>query len=271
MKRIADFAIPSLKIRKNTKNPAPANTSLEFMLDKAQTEQERDPRFLAKLQSALNAGGVHPTAILVVNTLLDLAKHPKYQEKLREEIRQKNVEVSGNWDQHAFDTLYKLDSALKESLRFNPATLTAYSRELLMDCELSSGLRLRKGQLICVPSCSKQKDENIFAEPDKYDALRSYNEDANMHRARPFKSLDEHAHRWGAGRSACPGRFMANIIVTVILVRLLDEYDFQLAPSRGRPDSTMTHEFIWLTLGARLMVKRRVKNSGIVYGTVAQI
>jgi cytochrome P450 len=134
-----------------------------------------------------------------------------------------------------------------------------------MDCELSNGLSLKKGQLICVPSCSKQKDDAFFTDADNYDALRIYNQNLDEHRARPFKSLDEHANRWGAGRSACPGRFLANIIVKIILTKLIDEFDFMLAPSEGRPDSTMAHEFIWLKLGAKLMVKRRTKNSGIVY------
>lgn len=265
MNRIADFAIPGLEERKRTSHPPPATTSLAWMLDKAHAPQEEKPQFLAKLQSALNAGGVHPTAILVVNTLMDLAKHPIYQDMIREEIRQKHLEVHGNWNQLAFDSLDKLDSVLKETLRFNPATLTAYSREILMDCELSSGVRLKKGQLICVPSCSKQKDARIFSEPDKYDTLRSYNANLAEHHARPFKSLDEHAHRWGAGRPACPGRLMASLVVKVILVKLIDEYDFKLTLSEGRPDSTMAHEFIWMKLGAKIDVKRRAENSGILY------
>ena len=58
--------------------PPPALTTLSWMLGKARTEQETNPRFLARLHSALNVGGVYPTAILVANTLFGLAKHPEY-------------------------------------------------------------------------------------------------------------------------------------------------------------------------------------------------
>jgi cytochrome P450 len=265
MKKISSYAIPGLEQRRRSDNPPRSLTTLDNMMDIAQTEQESDPKFVAKLQSALNAGGVHPTAILVVNVLFDLAKYPQFQDILRDEIRAKHREVKGNWDHKAFDTLHKLDSALKETLRFNPATLTAYTRVIQEDCELSSGLRLRKGQLICVPSCSSQKDPIAFPEPDRYDALRSYNEAQDGKHVRPFKGIDEHAHRWGAGRSACPGRFLASLIVKVMLVKLLDDFEFKLEPKTSRPDSTMMHEFIWVSLNAKLMVKRRDDSCGIMY------
>lgn len=265
MQRISDYAIPGLEERRTMEKPPRTLTTLENMLDLATTAQESDPRFVAKLQSALNAGGVHPTAILVVNVLFDLAEHPDFQDIIRAEIRAKHSDVNGHWDQKAFDTLEKLDSTLKETLRFNPATLAAYTRVIQQDCELSTGLRLRKGQMICVPSCSSQKDPIAFPDPGKYDALRSYKQAQEGKLVRPFKSIDEHAHRWGAGRSACPGRFFATLVVKVILVKLLDEFEFRLRPGTSRLDSTMAHEFIWVSLNAQLLVKRRSDSCSIQY------
>jgi hypothetical protein len=171
---------------------------------------------------------------------------------------------NGSWDHEALNTLYKLDLMLKETLRFNPSTLTVYARVMKNDCTLCNGLRLQRGQLICAPSCSSQKDPNAFPESNRYDVLRSYNEAQNGKHIRPLKGLDEHAHRRGTGRSACPARFLASLIVKMIVVKLLDEYEVAHEPKTGRLDSTMAHEFIWVSLRAKLMVRHRKNSRRIV-------
>lgn len=64
------------------------------------------------------------------------------------------------------------------------------------------------------------------------------------------------------------GSVHGSLIIKRILVKLIDEFDFILAPSKRRPDSTMAHKFIWLKSSARTVSKRSAKNSGIAYYTV---
>lgn len=61
----------------------------------------------------------------------------------------------------------------------------------------------------------------MYPEPRPYDALRPFH-DLERHRVQPFKNVKGDDHRWGVGRWACPGRFIASIVSKIILARLLD-------------------------------------------------
>jgi cytochrome P450 len=112
-------------------------------------------------------------------------------------------------------------------------------------------------------------DPAIFPNPRAYDALRAFNEGLDQHRAQPFRSVDSKDHRWGAGRWACPGRSIASLISKVILVKLLDEYDFSFVPDKQgiakRPATQIMHEFVFMGPEAIMFTRRREKNSGIVF------
>lgn len=264
-RNMASFVVPEAKMRQELVDPPKASDLLSWMMEKARNPQENDPNFLTLLQAVIAAGATHTTAILIFNTLFDLATHPHFLDVIREEISAQHEENQGTWDQKAFDCLYKLDSAMKETVRLNPASLTVYSRMMLDNHTLSNGVTLKKGSMICVSSCSKQFDHSVFPDPETYDALRAYNLNLDAHRAQPFKSIDDDGLRWGTGRWACPGRFLASLEAKVILVKILDEYDFKLQDGQKRPSSITIHEFIFANEHARLQMRRRKKRSGLPY------
>ncbi|KAK5634672.1 hypothetical protein RRF57_010385 [Xylaria bambusicola] len=49
-----------------------------------------------------------------------------------------------------------------------------------------------------------------------------------------FASTAEDAFAWGAGSHVCPGRFMAEVTIKLILIRLTTKYDMKL--SEGGPE-----------------------------------
>ena len=255
---------PRLKQRKLEKTQPEPTDLLSWMIKDARNEQEADPQVLAELLAALAAGGIYSSANLIVSTLLDLTANPHFLEEIREEISAKQTEVNGNWDYAAFNSLHKLDSALKETVRLTPGSLTTYSRVMLDDHTLSNGLTLKKGQFICVSSFCRSKDPRVYDNPETYDALRAYNHDLQDHLARPFRNVYDDL-RWGAGRWACAGRYLATLVVKVILVKLIDEFDFQFPDGPSRPPNSVLHEFIFIDPSTKLMMRRRKSDSGIVY------
>ena len=261
---MADFVVPEAKRRAANPYAAPATDMLFWMMEKADG-QESDPKFLTLLQAVLAAGGTHTTAILTFNTLCDLATHPHFQQEIREEIKMMHKETKGVWDHAAFNSLLKLDSAMKETMRITPASLTAYSRFMVRDHTLSNGVTLQKGQMICVSSCSRQRDPAVFPEPDSYNALRAYNENLKNHVNKPFKSVDSDGLRWGAGRWACPGRFLASLEAKIILVKLISKFDFKLRDGHARPPSITAHEFIFANERAQLIIRRRPDTLEVAY------
>jgi cytochrome P450 len=235
------------------------------MIEDARDSKESDPYMLTQLLAALSAGGTYSVANLIVGVLLDLVDNPKFLAEMREEIQVKHAQVDGVWDHAAFNSLLKLDSAMKETARLSPGSNTTYSRVMLKKHTLSNGVCLERGQFICVNSYCRSKDPKIFHDPEKYDALRAYNDDLEEHTARPFKVVHGEDFRWGSGRWACAGRYIAALVAKVILVRLLDEYEFEFSGSDKRPTNMTLHEFVFVNPSVKLRARRREYNSGIAY------
>lgn len=199
-----------------------------------------------------------------MSTILDLVAHPHFLEEIRKEIHEQQEAVNGLWDQDAFQNLHKLESAMKESARLSPGSSTTFSRVLLEDYTLSDGTELKKGQFVCVSSYCRSQDPAYVTDPQTYNALRAYEQDFSDHLARPFKNVYGDEYRWGAGRWACAGRFLATMVVKIILVKLLDEFDFEFLTGK-KPSITIIHEFLFIHPETKLLMRRKAKASGIKF------
>ena len=237
---------------------------ISYMIREAKDGQDADPRLIKGIVGSSAAGATYSSPALIVGVVADLVAHPRFLEEIREELRTKHEEVDGNWDLDAYNGLEKLDSAMKETVRLAPGTCLLYSRGILNDHTLSNGLSLKKGQFVCISGYSRAMDAHFFPDPNRYDALRAYNQNLQDHRARPFSNVLADDYRWGAGRWACPGRYIATLMAKVILVKLLDEYELKFF-SETCPQKTLLHEFIFFHPNTKLRVRRREINSGIKY------
>jgi cytochrome P450 len=262
--QLYNFVVPEVQRRKANLNATIENNLISWMLAEAKTPEEADPFMLTRLVGSVIAGGTYSSAAFVSGVIADLVNHPEYLKEIRQEICETHVRVGGHWDTAAFNKLEKLDSAMKETSRLAPGSLLVYSRVVEQDCMLSNGMRLKKDQLITTSGHSTAFDPKIFPNPEKYDALRAFNQDPKRHRAQPFSSVEGEDHRWGAGRWACPGRFIASVVSKVILVKLLDEYDFKFVGGQ-RPKTSVMHEFVFMNPATKLMVRKRQSSLGIVY------
>ncbi|MCJ1382087.1 hypothetical protein MMC17_005199 [Xylographa soralifera] len=234
------------------------------MVREAKNEKDADPHLIKGIVGSTAAGATYSSAALIVGVVADLVANPYFLQVICEEIRAKHEEVNGNWDVEAFNSLEKLDSAMKQTVRHAPGTYLVYSRVMLNDYILSDGLTLKKGQFVCISGYSRANDPALFPNPEEYDALRAYNHNLQDHRAQPFSGVLADDFRWGAGRWACPGRYIATLMAKVILVKLLDEYEFKLVGGKGSPNALL-HEFVFFHPNTEVLIRRREINSGIVY------
>ncbi|KAL4935323.1 hypothetical protein BDV06DRAFT_217511 [Aspergillus oleicola] len=265
-KRLQSFITPvvnehkAAKLRSKDQTPS---TLLAWMVTQAKTSVEEDPYVLTELLAALAAGGTYSSANFIASAIFDLVAHPAFLEEIREEIREKNNKIQGRWDFTSLNSLLKLDSAFKETARLTPGSLTTYSRVMLQDYNLSNGIFLKQGQFICISSYAQSTDPEIYPEPTSYDALRSYKASRQEHASQPFKGVYGQEFRWGAGRWACAGRHLATLVAKFLVVKLVDEYDFQFLPGSERPPSSVLHEFVYVNPSIKVMVRRRENNLGI--------
>lgn len=263
-KQLEGFVMPEAIKRKQNPGLVKEPNLLSWMIDEARTEEETDPWMLTRLIGSVIAGGTYSSAAFIGGVIADLVNHPDDLAEIQDEIRQTHARCNGQWNLETLNSLDKLDSAMKETSRLAPGSLLVYSRYVERDCTLSNGFELKKGSFITTSGHSTAHDAELFPDPRKYDGLRYYKDNLDKHRAQPFRSLEGVDHRWGAGRWACPGRFIASATSKMILVRLLDEYEFQFVDGR-RPATSVLHEFVYMDPATKIMMRRKESNSGIQY------
>ena len=261
-KTLERFVYPEVKQRLSEGACEKRTDLITSMVKEAKDARDADPALIKGIVGSTAAGATYSSAAMIVGVIADLIAHPYLLEEVREEISAKDKEVGGKWDMEAYQGLDKLDSAMKETVRLAPGTYLVYSRVLLNDHVLSDGIKLKKGQFLCISGYCRAMDPNLFPDPEKYDGLRAYKQDLQDHRARPFSSPLADDYRWGAGRWACPGRYIATLMAKVILVRLLGDYEFQFC-GQERPQNALLHEFVFFHPDTQLLMRRRQAESRI--------
>ncbi|KAK8043765.1 hypothetical protein PG994_012603 [Apiospora phragmitis] len=253
-KAIQDVVVPEIRRRKceglNDEEPQDA---ISWMIKDGKTDLEQDPKIQAKLVGALTSGATFSTAGVVSGVIANLSMRPSLLMEIREEVRQVYDHVEGHWTNNALNSLPKLDSVMKETARLTPAAMVLYSRHVEEDLTLSTGLRLHKGQNITTVPMTRSMDPETYRHPDMFEGLRHCG-------GQPFRNVDNDVLTWGSGRWACPGRFVANAMAKLVLVKLVLEYDFRLIGNKKLPDVVM-HEFTLFNPFTKLEVRRR--NEGL--------
>ncbi|KAK4034640.1 Ent-kaurene oxidase [Parachaetomium inaequale] len=238
---------------------------LSWMVEAGRSEMERDHKVLTALVGSIAAGSTYSIANFCCRTIMDLVAHPDVLDAVRAEIREKHAQVDGRWDMAALASLEKLESAMKESARMTPGTLLVYSRVVKKDHVLSTGLKLKKGQFVTISGATRTMDPDYFENPREYNGLRFCAEDKiEEHRARPFSSIDTDILTWGAGRWACPGRLISDMAAKILLVKLLDEYDFGFVGNKPLARHSM-HEFLFFHPENQMLTRRREDSGGTVF------
>ncbi|KAL8367125.1 hypothetical protein RB595_008885 [Gaeumannomyces hyphopodioides] len=206
---------------------------------------EMTDRQLAKLQLSLSLAAIHTTSMMVTNAFYDLAANPDVIAELREECSTALAASGGVFSSPALQSLKKLDSCLKETLRVNPPGFASFTRKVLKPITLSNGQLIPAGVTLEVAAYPQSRDPEPYPEPERWDGLRFYRlreagEDFNAKSAgRQGSAVEANAHNqfvsvshrslvFGYGRHACPGRFFAANEIKMIVARCLLEYDIKL-------------------------------------------
>ncbi|KAK9772827.1 putative Cytochrome P450 [Seiridium cardinale] len=238
---------------------------ISWMVEDGRNELERDPKILTTLVGSIAAGSTYSITNFCCRTIMDLVAHPETLDIVRREIREKHAEINGRWTTADLASLEKLESAMKESSRLTPGTLLIYSRVVKKDHVLSNGIKLKKGQFVTMSASQRAMDPDIFVNPREYNGLR-FLADGKIeeHRSKPFSSINTDTLTWGAGRWACPGRLITDMSAKILLVKLLDEYDFAFVGGKPLTRSIM-HEFLFFHPESQMLVRHRDDASGIVF------
>ncbi|KAE8150191.1 cytochrome P450 [Aspergillus avenaceus] len=230
---------------------------LQWMMDTAETEFDRDPRNLAHhliLTMALNV--VNTSASVITHAMYDLLLRPEYAVLLRGEIAES---LGGGWLNalpSEFHRMRLLDSFLRESLRLNPVSEVCAPRIVKHPFTLSDGTHLPTGTQICFPSGPMARDPAELKNPFAFDGFR-WSRDASA-RGMSFSVAGPANMHFGLSPRVCPGRFFGGYLAKAIMSRFVLDYDLKFLPGqKGRPGNVSCGE---LNLPGRVvvLVKKRV-------------
>lgn len=94
---------------------------------------EMDPKRITRRLMRLNMVAIHTTSVTITNALLDLYSSPRVEEYvagLREECERVLKQHGGQWNKTAVNELYRIDSTIKESMRFSSLGITGLMRKV---------------------------------------------------------------------------------------------------------------------------------------------
>ncbi|OGM49897.1 hypothetical protein ABOM_001529, partial [Aspergillus bombycis] len=217
---------------------------LQWFLNRSEAYKVNSTRRLVKMQLLVIFAGIHNTTVTATNVLYNLAVSPEYMQPLREEIRTAISDNDGMLTSRALQQMEKLDSFMKETIRFYPPELTSFSRQTVQGITLSNGQYIPPGTSIETPLQAIYQDDSNYPDSDTFDGFRFYkirrDGGATLHARNQFVTSNEQNLVFGYGRHACPGRFLAAAEIKMIISRILLDYDFKNAD--GRTERYPNHE-----------------------------
>ncbi|GKT81246.1 cytochrome P450 [Colletotrichum tofieldiae] len=213
------------------------NDMLQWMLESQTKFGQKNDTELARYQLGLSFAAIHTTSTTATNALYTLAAMPEFVPVLRRDIQQALVESKGVFTSIAMQNMKKLDSFLKECMRFHLLGPASFQRKVLKTFTLSNGQVIPKGSIIEVPTIGIYNDKEFFPDADEFDPLRFYklrlskkeqktgSKQAEVVASAQFVSVGQSSLTFGYGRHACPGRFFAVNEIKMIMATLLLNYD----------------------------------------------
>lgn len=218
---------------------------------------------------AANFGSMHQTGIQVTNMILNiLGSDAEFNTIaiLRDEISRvmgSSDDDSSAWTKAKVNKLVKADSVARETLRLNSFGGRAVFRKVMVDgVETDTGVALPKGTLFSFLGQPAQTDNEYFDDALNYDPFRfSRTRETNVDAggAQSFVTTSAEHLPFGHGRHACPGRFLVDFELKMIIAYLLMNYDlrFPVEYNGKRPPNQWKAEALFPPEHARLLVRRR--------------
>ncbi|KAH7348304.1 cytochrome P450 [Rhexocercosporidium sp. MPI-PUGE-AT-0058] len=133
----------------------------------------------AEQHMVIMLAAIHTSTIAGTHMMFDLATMPHLIEPLRQEINEIWNSCGGALSKPSLRKMVKLDSFMKESQRINPPTYSTFDRIMTSPKTLSNGLHLPKGTIITIPSSQVSMDQDIWHDPETFNAFRFSNLRAN--------------------------------------------------------------------------------------------
>ncbi|KAL2817756.1 cytochrome P450 [Aspergillus cavernicola] len=230
------------------------NDTIQWLHDLIPDGDKKDYAYQGAAQLAITAVSVQSTSKLIVNIMLNLIEYAEYVPVLVEEIKTVQAECGGHWTLASMGRLEKLDSFMRESLRFEPPLTVdlktaTFQRRAMKPVKLRDGTVLPPGTLMLAPADAIAFDRTFYPDPETFDGLRfeklrqqAVETGEVQGKVRhQFVATSKTQVQFGLGRHACPGRWFAGHAIKLVVASVLLNYDFKFRD--GEVNKTKTFLF----------------------------
>ncbi|KAF7348759.1 hypothetical protein MVEN_01395100 [Mycena venus] len=224
--------------------PGRPNDLISWLLDVSVGEGRTKP-VLAQRALIINAVAIHSSAMALTSALYDLTTYPEHILPMREEVER--VIAAQGWTKAALNNMHKIDSFLRESMRFSTSTLHLRRKVVAKDgFRFSDGTTIPYGSFISVPGKATHHDPANYDEPEVFDGFRlsrlreerhglDAGERSDFFNSHMISTAPEYI-AFGHGQHACPGRFFAATELKAMLAHMLINYDIKAETDLRPPD-----------------------------------
>ncbi|OBT75504.1 hypothetical protein VF21_04934 [Pseudogymnoascus sp. 05NY08] len=246
--------------------------------------------FTARI-SVSNMGSFYQASMAITNALFNiLDSDAEYSiiDALREEAATALVEHNDIWTKATAAQMIKMDSVCRETLRLHTfANRTLFKRVVSNSLVTEDGITLPKGAMLSLLAQPAQTDPEVFEAPLKFDPFRFSRAReaaavaASTNSQSPIPSIGLNSNNvssngppthppgklplistssinlpFAHGRHACPGRFIVDFEMKIVLAYLLTHYDMEVV-KREKPWREWAAEASMLVKGGKVRIRRR--------------
>ncbi|KAL2787875.1 cytochrome P450 [Aspergillus keveii] len=251
-------------------DPSEPQDHLQMMVRYAEKERRHelyDLDIMSRRLSAANFGSMHQTSLQVTNMLLNImGSDAEYNTiaVLRDEVNRVLGDDS-TWTKAKVSKMTRADSVARETLRTQSFGGRAVFRKVMVDgFSTDTGVKLPKGTILSFFSQPVHADEAKYENPLKYDPFRFSRAreaagDTSKANTLSFVSTSPDYLPFGTGKHACPGRFLIDFELKMIIAYVLTHYDVKFPEEYQdkRPANQWLTEAIIPPPGVKILIKRR--------------
>lgn len=259
------------------------NDFLQWQIRYAQEKlppSELSPHIIAGRLLALNFAAIHTSTFSITNMIFDIISTDPtldYVGQLRAEAESILAEDNGAWTKRGLSRMYKIDSALRESLRVRSFLSSGLVRKVTAKEGITTpdGIHCPYGSSVAIPAIGIHNDESIYPNADQFQPFRyvdardsviantetgKYGTEDMIKKANyGLVSTSADYQPFGHGRHACPGRFFAANELKLLLAYMVLNYDIQML--KTRPEGRWVGPTVLPPMKATIKVRRRKVNT----------
>ncbi|KAI1127997.1 cytochrome P450 [Nemania abortiva] len=217
---------------------------IQWIIDTSPRKNPWSPQRMVGEIMAVWFSTVHQLAMTATYLVQDLCLHAEYMEPLRNELREHLEYQAQTGAPMDVERMPLLDSFIKESIRCSNVDAISCRRKALSHYVLKDGSTVEKGDWVCIPQLAMMHDAQRYSNPEAFRPFRFAEANSALREGHGTSLIPDKTPTslttatvewpiWGLGIAACPGRFYASLVLKLLVIQILEEWECKLSDIRG--------------------------------------